>query len=69
MDKPGDTIALEAPSDFGMLHILESRRIRAPEIPTHPHEGIFLDALQFDSERSGLCHGQRPEPVQLDNVR
>lgn len=44
--KPGDTVALESPTFFGFLQILEALGLRALEIPTHPRNGISLDALE-----------------------
>ena len=50
--KPGDIVALESPTYFGLLQILESLHLRALEIPTHPRHGLSLDALQlaFDTQ-------------------
>lgn len=45
--KPGDVVALESPTHFGFLDLLESLDLRALEIPTHPREGISLPALQL----------------------
>jgi DNA-binding transcriptional MocR family regulator len=45
--RPGDTVALESPTYFGFLQILESLGLRALEIPTHPRTGISLDALEI----------------------
>jgi DNA-binding transcriptional MocR family regulator len=53
--KPGDTIALESPTYFGLLQICESLGIKALEIPTHPREGISLDAMEFALERSKVA--------------
>src|SRR5258708_21333930 len=53
--KPGDTIALESPTYFGLLQILESMQIKALEIPTHPREGMSLEALEFALERSQIA--------------
>ncbi len=47
---PGDTVAVEAPSYFGVLHALESQGLKALEIPTHPVTGLSLDALRFAAE-------------------
>jgi DNA-binding transcriptional MocR family regulator len=44
---PGDIVAIESPIYFGMLQSLESLGLKALEIPTHPRDGISLDALQF----------------------
>ncbi|MBI3853235.1 MAG: PLP-dependent aminotransferase family protein [Verrucomicrobia bacterium] len=43
--KPGDTIAIETPTFFGILQIIESLGMRACEIPTYPREGVCLDEL------------------------
>lgn len=50
--QPGDVVALESPTYFGLLEILEHLHLRALEIPTHPRTGIALDALQlaFDTQ-------------------
>jgi len=45
--QPGDVVALESPTYYGFLHILENLGLRALEIPTHPRTGLSLDALQF----------------------
>lgn len=47
---PGDTIAVESPTYYGLLQVLESLGLRALEIPTSPHTGISLDALAFALE-------------------
>jgi DNA-binding transcriptional MocR family regulator len=43
--KPGDTIAIESPTFYGILQAIESLGMKALEIPTHPREGIDLEAL------------------------
>jgi DNA-binding transcriptional MocR family regulator len=43
--RPGDTVAIESPTYFGILKILEMLGLRACEIPTSPNEGICLEAL------------------------
>lgn len=45
--KPGDVVALESPTHFGFLDLLESLSLRALEIPTHPRDGLSLAALQL----------------------
>ena len=45
--RPGDTVAVESPTFFGMLQLLEALGLRALEIPTSPHTGISLEALEF----------------------
>src|SRR5258707_3166202 len=43
--KPGDVIAIESPTFFGTLQIIESLGMRVCEIPTYPRDGICLDEL------------------------
>ena len=45
--QPGDIVALESPTYFGFLEILQSLHLRALEIPTHPRDGLSLDALEL----------------------
>lgn len=45
--QPGDVVALESPTHFGFLDLLESLNLRALEIPTHPRTGLSLPALQL----------------------
>ncbi len=43
---PGDTIAVESPTYFGFLQIIENLKMRALEIPTDPKAGICLNDLE-----------------------
>lgn len=45
--QPGDTVALESPTFFGFLDLLESLNLRVVEIPAHPRTGLLLPALQL----------------------
>jgi DNA-binding transcriptional MocR family regulator len=45
--QPGDTIAVESPTFYGLLQVLESLGMRAVEIPTSPVTGMSMDALDF----------------------
>src|SRR5262245_26381582 len=45
--KPGDLVALESPTYYGFLQILQTLGLRALEIPTHPRTGISLEALEL----------------------
>ncbi|NLE10676.1 MAG: PLP-dependent aminotransferase family protein [Actinobacteria bacterium] len=45
--KPGDLVAVESPTYFGILQILEVLGLRALEIPTHPRTGMSVEALEF----------------------
>jgi DNA-binding transcriptional MocR family regulator len=44
--KAGDIIAIESPTYFGFLQIIESLGMKAVEIPTHARNGILLDELE-----------------------
>lgn len=50
--QPGDAVAVESPTYFGILQILEQLNLRAVEIPAHPRTGMDLDALA-DALRDG----------------
>jgi DNA-binding transcriptional MocR family regulator len=52
--KPGDIVAIESPSYFGALQTLEVHGLRALEIPTHPRDGISLEALEFAVEHNPI---------------
>ncbi|WP_414648770.1 PLP-dependent aminotransferase family protein [Collimonas sp.] len=43
----GDTIAVESPTYYGLLQVLESLGMRALEIPTSQRTGISIEALQL----------------------
>ena len=44
--QPGDTIAIESPSYFGILHTIEVLNLRALELPTDAFTGIDPGALE-----------------------
>src|SRR5437867_392814 len=44
--EPGDVIAIESPTFFNILQIIESLGMRVCEIPTYPRHGICLDELE-----------------------
>ncbi|AIY42653.1 Transcriptional regulator [Collimonas arenae] len=46
----GDTVAVESPTYYGLLQVLESLGMRALEIPTSPRTGISIEALQLASQ-------------------
>jgi DNA-binding transcriptional MocR family regulator len=50
--RPGDTVALESPICFDALQCLEVMGLQALEIPTHPRDGIDLEALRFAIEHN-----------------
>ncbi|WP_225781062.1 PLP-dependent aminotransferase family protein [Xenophilus sp. Marseille-Q4582] len=45
--KPGDTVAVESPTFYGLLQVLESLGMRALEIPTSPQTGLSIEALEL----------------------
>ncbi|MET3497554.1 PLP-dependent aminotransferase family protein [Variovorax boronicumulans] len=45
--KAGDTVAVESPTFYGLLQVLESLGMRALEIPTSPQTGMSLEALDL----------------------
>ena len=49
--KPGDTIAIESPTFFGILQAIQALGMKALEIPTHPRDGVSLDALAYALEQ------------------
>lgn len=49
--KPGDVIAVESPTYYGSLQTIEALGMKALEIPTHPRDGISLEALELALER------------------
>ena len=55
--KPGDTVAIESPMCYDTLHSLGHMGLKVLEIPTHPREGISLDALGFalDNNKVSAC--------------
>lgn len=52
--QPGDAVAIESPICFDTLQCLESLGLQALEIPTHPRDGISLDALRFAIEHNSV---------------
>lgn len=52
--RPGDIVAIESPSYFATLQTLEVHGLRALEIPTHPRDGISIEALEFAIEHNPI---------------
>ena len=44
--KPGDAVLVESPCFYAVLQSLERNGLRAVEVPTHPRDGVDLDALE-----------------------
>jgi DNA-binding transcriptional MocR family regulator len=53
--KPGDTVAVESPTFYAMLHAIERMGMRALEVATHPREGIDIGALAQILERQRIA--------------
>ena len=51
--QPGDTIAVESPTFYGLLQVLESLGLRALEIPTSPQTGLSIEALELAARTYG----------------
>lgn len=53
----GDTIAVESPVYFGILHLAKSLGLNVLELPTNPITGIEVDALQkaLEKKKVKLC--------------
>lgn len=51
LTQPGDTVALESPTYYGLLQVIESLGLNALEIPTDPVHGVSVDALNMALER------------------
>ena len=49
--EPGDVVAVESPTFYGLLQVLDSLGLRALEIPTDARTGISLPALQLALEQ------------------
>jgi len=43
--RPGDTIAIESPTYFGLLQVLRALGLKALELPTDARTGVDIDAL------------------------
>ncbi|WP_224998605.1 PLP-dependent aminotransferase family protein [Cesiribacter sp. SM1] len=44
--QPGDTVAIESPTYFGILNVMQSLGLKVLELPTHPETGIDLPYLE-----------------------
>ena len=52
--RPGDTVAVESPICFDVFQYMENLGLKALEIPTHPRDGISLEALRFALENNSV---------------
>ncbi len=44
--RPGDTIAVESPTYFGVLQAAENLGVKVIEVPSHPRDGLSVAALR-----------------------
>lgn len=49
--QPGDVVAIESPSFYGLLQVIESLGLEAVEIPATPQTGLSLEALELALSR------------------
>lgn len=49
--QPGDIIAIESPTFYGLLQVIESLGMKALEIPTDPQTGLSIPALELALEQ------------------
>jgi DNA-binding transcriptional MocR family regulator len=52
--RPGDTVAVESPMYYGSLEVLETLGLRALEIPSHPRDGMSLEALRYAMDETPI---------------
>jgi len=52
--KAGDTIAVESPTYWMLLEIIRTLGMKSIEIPTHPREGISVEALDLATQKPGV---------------
>ena len=64
---PGDVIALESPTYYGLLQAVEAKGLKAIEIPTNPETGMLLEDLERALNqwplRAVLCVPQSNNPL------
>ncbi len=48
---PGDLIAVESPTYYGLLQCIEALELKVIEVPTHPDRGISVAALRLALEQ------------------
>jgi len=52
--RPGDVVAVESPTYYNFLLVIENLELQALEIPCHPDEGVSLDALGYAIEQNNI---------------
>ncbi len=51
LTSPGDVVAVESPTYYGLLQVIDALGLKALEIPAHPSEGMGVEALQLALEQ------------------
>lgn len=75
--KAGAVVAVESPTFFGILRMIQSLGMKPLEIPTHPRSGIDLDALEHSIRKHrvracviiGNCHNPLGYVLSEDSKR
>lgn len=52
--QPGDAVAIESPTYFGIFQVMETLGLKVVEVPTDPATGIDLDYLEHAIPRFGI---------------
>lgn len=52
--KPGDTVAIESPTYYNLLEILNALHLKALALPTNPQTGVSLEALENALQQSQI---------------
>ncbi len=52
--RPGDTVAIETPTNFGFLQLLKELGLMVMEVPTDPRHGVDLDELEKIFRRNSI---------------
>lgn len=55
LTKPGDTIAVESPCFYGILHLAQSLGLKVLELPTDPQTGVDMDSLKKILQKTKLA--------------
>jgi DNA-binding transcriptional MocR family regulator len=52
--RPGDTVAIESPTYYGLLEALEILHLNVLELPTHPQDGISISDFKQALEQQSI---------------
>ena len=45
--RPGDTVLIESPTFYAALQSIERIGLKAVEVPSHPKDGVDLNAMEW----------------------